>query len=569
MKKLVTIAAIGLIIGLLFISESFMLMIFSSIIIFGIAALGLNILNGYTGQVSIGHGAFVAIGAYVTSYMSMNFHTPFILNILIVIAAAGLLGFIIGLPALRLKGFYLAIATMAFGVAIQQLLAAISIFGGHGGMYGIPKLINSDFGMYILNLGFFLLMYFIADVITASPVGLKYRMVRDSETAAKAYGVKISSVKLNAFVVSAIYGGIAGALYAHTITYISPADFGLGLSINLLSMIIIGGMATLEGGLIGSIIITGLPFMFSRSKFPMSIIIGALIIVFVLFFPRGLAYGLKVAAIKYLKLPLVWFRKLRARMNKPEGQYTVVDGKKIFYRSKGDGRPVIMLHGNLGCGLWYEKVMDLVGYRTIVPDMVNFGRSDRIDDSEISSYAHYLSGFIKELKLTDVIITAHSLGGAVAMETAIAEPEMVSKLMLIDPCPVDGLHTPEEHYPFIELYKSDPGLLKKSLHAIAPHIGDMKFLNRLTDNAYLMNGKSFIGHPRTLDKVDFTATAGKFKNPVMVVAGSEDSLITREMAERTAAAFGGTVKIIENIGHSLMVEDPQLFKEVLVDFDKK
>ena len=160
MKKLVYLAVIGLVAGLLFISESFMLMIFSSIVIFGIAALGLNILNGYTGQVSIGHGAFVAVGAYASSYMSINFHTPFILNILVVIAFAGLLGFIIGLPALRLKGFYLAIATMAFGVAVQQLFAAIHIFGGHGGMYGIPRLIKSEFGMYLFNLGFFILMYF-------------------------------------------------------------------------------------------------------------------------------------------------------------------------------------------------------------------------------------------------------------------------------------------------------------------------------------------------------------------------------------------------------------------------
>ncbi|MBI9105728.1 MAG: alpha/beta fold hydrolase [Spirochaetales bacterium] len=568
MKKFVYLAVIGLVLGLLFISESFMLMIFSSIIIFGIAALGLNILNGYTGQVSIGHGAFVAVGAYVTSVMSMNFHTPFILNILVVIVCAGLLGFLIGLPALRLKGFYLAIATMAFGVAIQQLFAAIHIFGGHGGLYGIPRLIKSEFGMYLFNLGFFILMYFIADVITSSPVGLKYRMVRDSETASKAYGIKLSSVKLNAFVVSAIYGGIAGALYAHTITYISPADFGLGLSINLLSMIIIGGMATLEGGLIGSVIITGLPFLFSRTKVPMSIIIGALIIIFVLFFPRGLSYGLKMAFLKYLQMPLVWFRKLRARRAKRDGDWVEVNGKKIFYTSRGEGKPIVMLHGNLGCGLWYSRVMDLPGYRTIALDMVNFGRSDRIKDSEMSSYALYLRGFIEKLGFKDVFLVAHSLGGAVAMEMAFDAPELVSRLLLIDPCPIDGLHTPEEHYPFLELYKSNPRMLKKSLLAIAPHIGDMKFLNSLTDNAYLMNRDSFIAHPRGLDKVNLTERAKSFKKPVLVVAGAEDILINREMAEATADALGGSVLILENIGHSLMVEDPDLFKEVLLNFDE-
>ena len=566
MKKLVYIAAIGLVLGLLFISESFMLMIFSSIVIFGIAALGLNLLNGYTGQVSIGHGAFVAVGAYVSSVLSMNFNTPFILNILIVIAAAGFLGFLIGLPALRLKGFYLAIATMAFGVAVQQLFAAIHLFGGHGGLYGIPRIIKSEFGMYLFNLGFFILMYFIADVITGSPIGLKYRMVRDSETAARAYGIKLSRIKLNAFVVSAVYGGIAGALYAHTITYVSPADFGLGLSINLLSMIIIGGMATLEGGLIGSVIITGLPFMFSRTKFPMSIIIGALIIIFVLFFPRGLSYGLKTLAFKYLKMPLVWIRRRRAKAAKLEGGYAEVGGRKMFYTSEGEGRPVVYLHGNLGSCLWYSKVMDLPGFRTIALDMVNFGRSDRIEDSEIDSYAEYLKGFLKELGLDDVIMVAHSLGGAVAMKAALDSPELFSRLILVDSCPVDGLHTPEEHYPFIEYYKSNPGMLKKALHTIAPHLDDAKMLEKLTDNAYLMNSKAFTGHPRSLDRVDYTGRAGQFDKPVLVVVGAEDSLISVDAAERTAGAFGAELRVLENIGHSLMVEDPKLFREVVINF---
>ena len=568
MKKFIYLGAIGLAVGLIFCTESFMLMILSSIVIFGIAALGLNLLNGYTGQVSIGHGAFMAVGAYVTAYLSITFHSPFIINMIIAIIFAGLLGFIIGLPALRLKGFYLAIATMAFGVAVQQLFAAIDVFGGHSGLYGIPRIIKSEFGMYIFNLAFFILMYFIADVITSSPIGLKYRMVRDSETAARAYGIKLSGIKLNAFVVSAVYGGIAGVLYAHTITYISPADFGLSASINLLSMIIIGGIATLEGGLIGSVIITGLPFLFSRSKFPMSIIIGVLIIVFVLFFPRGISFGFKVAALKYLKLPLVWIKKRRARAKTPAGGKNIeVNGRKLFYIEKGEGKPVVYLHGNLGCCLWFERVMDLPGCRTIAPDMVNFGRSDRIETSEISDYAEYLKGFIEALELKDVLLVAHSLGGAVAMKAAIDNPEMFSGLILIDSCPVDGLHTPEENYSGIELYKSNPALLKKGLALIAPDLKDEKFLNRLVDNAYLMNPDSYSGHPRTLDAVDFREEAKRFSKPVLFVIGKKDPLISVEMAENTMNFFNGEVKIVEN-GHSLMVEDPELFIEVVSSFNE-
>jgi len=566
-KKLIILGAVGLAAGLVWSSESFMLMILSSIVIFGIAALGLNILNGFTGQVSIGHGAFMAVGAYITAYLSTTFHTPFIINILVAIIMAGLLGLLIGIPALRLKGFYLAIATMAFGVAVQQLFAAIDVFGGHSGLYGIPRIIKSEFGMYLFNFAFFILMYFIADVITSSPIGLKYKMVRDSETAARAYGIKLSSIKLNAFIVSAVYGGVAGVLYAHTITYISPADFGLANSINLLSMIIIGGFATLEGGLVGSVIITGMPFLFSRSKFPMSIIIGALIIVFVLFFPRGISYGFKVAVMKYLQLPLVWIRKRRAlKSDRKGGEYIQVKGKRIFYVSAGAGRPVVYLHGNLGCSLWFSEVMNIPGYRTIAPDMVNFGRSDRIDSSEIDDYAEFLEAFIDELELKDVLLVAHSLGGAVALKTAISRPDLVSKLLLVDSCPIDGLRTPEESYPVIELYKSNPGLLKKALHSIAPDLKDDGLLNALTDNAYLMNPDSFAGHPRSLEKVDFRDTASGFTKAVMFVVGKKDPLISTEKAEETMKYFNGEVVTVEN-GHSVIVEDPKLFMEILTRFD--
>lgn len=271
--------------------------------------------------------------------------------------------------------------------------------------------------------------------------------------------------------------------------------------------------------------------------------------------------------MKYSGMPPVWFRRLRARTKKIEGDYVKVAGKKIFYTCKGEGKPMLLLHGNLGCGLWYSKVMDLPGYQTIALDMVNFGRSDRIDNSEISSYAFYLKGFIKEMGLENLTIVAHSLGGAVAMDVVTENPDIASRLILVDPCPIDGLHTPEEHYPYIEQYKYNSSIMKNALLSIAPKINDMKFLNRLTDNAYLMNNESFIGHAKSLGDVDFTDRAGLFKQPVLVVVGSEDILINREMAENTATAFGGSLRILENVGHSLMVENPQLFKEVILNFN--
>ncbi|HNV06804.1 MAG TPA: branched-chain amino acid ABC transporter permease, partial [Petrotogaceae bacterium] len=238
MKKALIVLIIGVLLGVVFINKSFLLMIFSLVLIYAIAAMGLNIVSGFTGQVSIGHGAFMAVGAYTTAAMAMDFGTPFYINIVVAIVLAAFLGFLIGLPALRLKGFYLAIATMAFGVAVEQLFAAIEHFGGHIGMRNIPRFFESDFYIYLLNLVFFVVLTYVASLILHSPVGEKYKMVRDSEVAARAYGIKPSKIKLNAFIVSAIYGGIAGALYAHTVGYISPPDFGMNTSLNLLSMIV-------------------------------------------------------------------------------------------------------------------------------------------------------------------------------------------------------------------------------------------------------------------------------------------------------------------------------------------
>jgi branched-chain amino acid transport system permease protein len=174
MKKSIILLIFGLLLGLVFIRESFFLMILSTVLIYGIASLGLNILMGFTGQLSIGHAAFMAIGAYTTSYLSINFGTPFILNLIIAIIFSAILGVLISLPALRLKGFYLAIATMAFGITVEQLIASVEAFGGHIGIRNIPDIMPNDFWMYILNLAFYVVLSFIATQIIKSPNGISY-----------------------------------------------------------------------------------------------------------------------------------------------------------------------------------------------------------------------------------------------------------------------------------------------------------------------------------------------------------------------------------------------------------
>jgi branched-chain amino acid transport system permease protein len=278
---------------------------------------------------------------------------------------------------------------------------------------------------------------------------------------------------------------------------------------------------------------------------------------------KGLIFLLSM----HIGRPVMELIRYRHRRKKMPGRYVEVMGKSIYYREKGSGKPVLYIHGNIGSHEWFREVMDLPGCRTIAPDMINFGHSDHIETSDIEVYADYIKGFMDALQITDALVAGHSLGGAVAMSLAVKEPDLVRKLVLIDSCPPDGLKTPEAHYPYIELYKKSRGFLKKALAGVMPSRDDKKLLNLLVNEAMLMNKSSYTGNARALEKVDFTDRLSSFGKPVLVVAGKLDALITAEMAEQTAAAFGGEYRIIDGVGHSLMVENPELFKEVLLGFD--
>jgi branched-chain amino acid transport system permease protein len=553
---------------LLFGSQTFLIAIFSRVLVVAIAAMGFNLLLGVTGQISIGHGAFMAIGAYTTAVLSTRLGLPFIASIIPVILFSALLGLIIGLPALRLRGFYLAIATLAFGVVVEQLIASTRLLGGHDGIRSIPAFFNSDVAGFIVVAAVYALFAVGTYLILESPMGLRYRMVRDSEVASRAYGINVARVKLSAFVLSAVYGGIAGGLYAHTVGFIAPTNFGLVLSLNILAIVIIGGLASVHGGLIGSIVIVGLPFLFSRGFGPyLSVIVGVLLIVFVLFFPKGLAYGAFLGYTKYFQIPFIKARNYILRRNDMNGTYVTVEGKSLHYLEHGSGEPILYIHGNTGCNLWFERVMSIPDKRTIAVDLPNFGRSAHVEEADIDVYASYVAGFIRELGLERPTVVAHSLGGAVGIALAVNNPELVGRLMLVDSAAPDGLTTPEEHYEVIELYKSSRDLMKKALKAVTPTMDDNAFLNKLADNAMLMNPIAFAGNARALERFDYTGRTQAYTGPVLVVVGSKDTIITREMAKRTADAFPtGTLEVLDEVGHSVMVEDPERFKQLVRQF---
>ncbi|MFO7882146.1 MAG: alpha/beta fold hydrolase [Kosmotogaceae bacterium] len=578
-RNWLALALIFVILPLIFSGQTFMLTIFSLLFVYTLVALGLNIVIGFTGQISIGHAAFMAIGAYFSAVMVSFFNVPFIVSFLGAGLAAGIFGVLLGIPALRLKGFYLAIATMAFGVVVEQTMHTWDYVGGSAGFRRIPN--PSIFGFTLESdlskLYLILFVSFILFIVTANflntKTGRALKAIRESEFAARSMGINISKYKIIAFVISAVYAGLAGSLYAHTIGYVSPADFGLGTSINLLAIIVIGGLASMSGGFIGSLIIIALPFLFSRTQLPMSIISGALLVIVVLFFPRGIAYGLRIFSIKYLWRPITILRRWLTMSKSEKGKKINISGTNIFYRESEnkDGIPILFVHGNFGSSKWFEPALERLPakYRGLALDMPNFGRSDRIEEVSIDSYADYVYEFMKELELEKVNIVGHSLGGAVVQKVMIDHPEKIKKAVLIDPAPPSGLKTSPEVYAVLDLYKNNRDLLKKALIGIMPTRKIDKFTDELVDESLLMDGKCFELNARALEEYDYREDIKNLDIPMLVFVGKKDTLITESMArEFEELNDKAQVRVLEDCGHSVNVEKPDYFMKELEDFFK-
>jgi len=276
------------------------------IFIWGIVGFGLMLLAGFTGQISLGHAAFLAIGAYAEAILQAR-GWPFFASAPIAIALSACAGVVIGLPALRLTGIYLAIATLAFGFIVEEVLARWeSVTAGNSGMM-VPPL-----RLFLEPLGSQTAFYFVCLVAIAgtallvrnllrSPTGRAFIAIRDSEISAQSMGVNLARYKTMSFGISAGITGLAGALYAHQIRFISPEQFTIFLSIEFLMMIVIGGMGSLHGAVLGAVFIVMLPELIAVAKdwLPQVIaeqtglkgtIFGLCVILFVLFEPMGL-YG--------------------------------------------------------------------------------------------------------------------------------------------------------------------------------------------------------------------------------------------------------------------------------------
>lgn len=274
--------------------------------IYSIVCLGLMLLAGFTGQVSLGHAGFLAMGAYTEAYLQAN-GWPFVVSLPMAAIAAGLTGIMIGLPALRVKGMYLSIATLAFGFILEEaVVRADSVTGGNSGrQLGSLNIagINFDDGanFYFLVTGIATLCILGVLNLLRSPTGRAFVAIRDSEVSAQSMGINLARYKTTAFALSAALAGIAGALYAHKIRFISPDQFGFLQSIELLMMIVIGGLGSIQGAIFGpafwfivqQMIVLGkdwLPPVIGQQTGLQPTVFGVILIAIVLFEPMGL-YG--------------------------------------------------------------------------------------------------------------------------------------------------------------------------------------------------------------------------------------------------------------------------------------
>jgi branched-chain amino acid transport system permease protein len=271
-------------------------------------AIGLNLLLGYAGQISLGHAGFFGMGAYLSGILTASYGWNPWLAMSLAAVTVGSLAFLIGFPILKLKGHYLAMATLGMGIIMYIAFnETINLTGGPSGLSGIPGIslgnmtFDSDVKNYYLVWSFTLSTILLALNLADSRFGRALRAVHDSEIAARVMGVNARLLKVQIFALSAIISSLAGSLYAHTMTFVSPASFGFNFSVELLTMVVIGGLGSIYGSFLGAALLTLLPEFLRTAQDYDIVIYGALLMMMVKFMPGGLVRGIPDLFRKLLK----------------------------------------------------------------------------------------------------------------------------------------------------------------------------------------------------------------------------------------------------------------------------
>jgi len=308
-RRRITRALLGLLLAALaavpWVAPDHVVFLGTLIALYAIGVMGQNLLIGYTGQISFGQAGFLAIGAFAFGHMRA-WGAPFLVALAGAGAVAALAGVVVGFPSLRLKGPYLSIATLGFGVAVYQIFVNWEVLSGGRSGLSIAKLrpmlgltgTQTVYYVYLLLLAAFT---FATYNIVSSYVGRAFVAIRDSDIAAEVNGVNLTRYKLLAFAISSFYAGVHGALYAQVLGHIEPQIFNIGESLTLFVAVIIGGVASIEGSILGAAFVLLVPKVFSEFREMVPIVYGATILIVLIFEPRGL-FGRWLKARLYFQL---------------------------------------------------------------------------------------------------------------------------------------------------------------------------------------------------------------------------------------------------------------------------
>ena len=257
-----------------------------------ILSVSLNMINGYTGQFSIGHAGFMAVGAYTSAIITVKLGLPYELGLLVATVSAGALGFLIGLPTLRLDGDYLAIATLGLGEIIRICILNIDYVGGASGLMGIPRLTNFAYTFWIMIFVIFFIKNF-----KNSAAGRCCLAIRENEIAADTMGINTTTYKVMAFTIGAAFAGTAGALFSHYFFLAHPASFTFMRSFDILTMVVLGGLGSMTGAITGATLLTFISAYLSDFPEWRMVIYAVTMIILMLYRPQGL-FGSKEFSMK-------------------------------------------------------------------------------------------------------------------------------------------------------------------------------------------------------------------------------------------------------------------------------
>ena len=296
---LVCLLSLVLVLTPLLVRNPYNLGILNLIGLYVIVVLGLNLFIGYTGQISLGHAAFFGLGAYGSAILTATYHFSPWPAMALTAAAVVLVALILGVPTLRLSGHYLAMATLGFNYVISSILVQWGeVTGGPSGLSGVPSLslfgvsFNTDLKFHYLVWTFALVALTLCLNLVRSGVGRGLAALAQDEVAAASFGVDVKREKIRVFILSAVFASVAGSLYAHYFGYVNPDAFSIFKSLDLVIMVVVGGMGSIWGTLFGVAFITLLPHLLDFLETYNDIIHGVILVIILLFLPQGFVSGL-------------------------------------------------------------------------------------------------------------------------------------------------------------------------------------------------------------------------------------------------------------------------------------